>query len=237
MNKLDALLTYQEADTKLMEYENKLRNSPARQKLLQVKNYLLEQQDKWKQFEKETFERQKKYEKLRSYYDQAIVEYKSAEEKYLEASKGTKEDLELIRKQYENIQNSLARLRRELVKIIKEMNDSEQMVVKMYNSVNSAKKEFSELKDVHQKELDAAKEDIEEAKNKVLEAGKKVDKDLLERYSKVRKHRTNPVALVIDDKCSGCNMELPYLTLSRIKENNDIIVECENCGRILYYKK
>lgn len=237
MNKLDALLNYQEADAKLMEYENKLRNSPARQKLLQVKNYLLEQQEKWKQFEKETFQRQARYEKLKEYYDQATVEFKEIEEKYLEASKDTKEDLDIIRRQYENIQNSLAKLRRELVKVIKEMNDSEQMVVKMYNSVNSAKKEFTELKDIHQKELDDAKDDMEKAKKAVLTAGKKVDKELLERYSKVRKTKPNPVALVVEDKCGGCNMELPYLTLSKIKENNDIIVECENCGRILYYKK
>lgn len=237
MNKLDALLTYQEADIKLTEYENKLRNSPARQKLLQVKNYLLEQQDKWKQFEKETLNRQNRYEQLKQLYEQAFTEFKTAEDNYLNAAKESKEDIETLKKQYENVQNSFARLRRELVKIIKDMNDSEQMVVKMHNSVNSAKKEFADLKEEHQKELDDAQVDIEKVKKQMLAIGKKLDKDLLDNYNKVRKNRPNPVALVVDDKCGGCNMELPYLTLSKIKENNDIIVECENCGRILYYKK
>ena len=236
MNKLEALLKYQEADMKLLEYENTLRNSPARQKLLQVKKYLLEQQDKWKQFEKETFERQNKFEQLKTFYEQALKEYKEAEANYLEATKETKEDVEVLRKKYESVQNALAKVRRELVKIIKEMNDSEQMVLKMHNSVNSAKKEFTELKEEHQKELDAAKCDIENIKKSVLSTGKKVDKELLEKYNKIRKTRPNPVAFVVEDKCGGCNMELPYLTLSRIKENSDIIIECENCGRILYYK-
>ncbi len=236
MNKLEALLAYQEADMKLLDYENKLKNSPARQKLLQVKNYLLEQQDKWKQFETETLERQGKYEQLKQYYDQALSDYKLAEEKYLGITSESKEDIDAIKKQYENVQNTLAKLRRELVKIIKDMGDSEQMVVKMHNSVNSAKQEFTELKEEHQKELDASKDEIEKTKKKVLSAGKKVDKELLELYNKLRQNKPNPVALVVDDKCGGCNMELPYLTRSKIKENSDIIIECENCGRILYYK-
>lgn len=236
MNKLDALLKYQEADMKLFEYENKLRNSPARQKLLQVKKYLLEQQDKWKQFEKNTFERQQKFDQLKLFYEQALNEYKQAEADYSEAVKDTKEDVEALRKEYEGIQNSLAKVRRELVKIIKEMNDSEKMVLKMHNSVNSAKKEFTELREKHQKELDDAKSDIEEIKKQVISSGKKVDKELLEKYNKIRKTRSNPVAFVVEDKCGGCNMELPYLTLSRLKEDNDIIIECDNCGRILYYK-
>lgn len=41
-----------------------------------------------------------------------------------------------------------------------------------------------------------------------------------------------PVALVNGNKCGGCNMELPAVVARRLKEQD--IVECDNCGRILY---
>ena len=42
-----------------------------------------------------------------------------------------------------------------------------------------------------------------------------------------------PLAEVKEGKCSGCNMALPSLTIRKLV-NEDMILECENCGRMLY---
>ena len=46
-------------------------------------------------------------------------------------------------------------------------------------------------------------------------------------------HHAVPIARVINSKCGGCNMSLPMVMLKKIA-TTDGIVECENCGRILY---
>ncbi|MFR4008262.1 MAG: zinc ribbon domain-containing protein [Christensenellales bacterium] len=60
-----------------------------------------------------------------------------------------------------------------------------------------------------------------------------LDPALLAQYQAIKKNRANPVALVENEQCQGCNMSLPSLTLSRLRDGKEI-VECENCGRILY---
>ena len=59
------------------------------------------------------------------------------------------------------------------------------------------------------------------------------DPALLAEYKKIKKNRLNPLAKVNEDRCSGCNMTIPSLTLRKIKEGEGII-ECESCGRILF---
>ena len=44
------------------------------------------------------------------------------------------------------------------------------------------------------------------------------------------------MARLIDGQCSGCFMSLPSATLLELKEGNRI-VECDNCGRILYIEE
>ena len=66
--------------------------------------------------------------------------------------------------------------------------------------------------------------------------GEKVDKDLLARYKTIKQHCTPPMAKLVDGQCSGCFMSLPSATLRKMA-SGDGIVECDNCGRILYEEK
>ena len=45
--------------------------------------------------------------------------------------------------------------------------------------------------------------------------------------------KTERLALLDGDRCGGCNMSLPTSTVKRVATGEGI-VECENCGRILY---
>jgi predicted nucleic acid-binding Zn-ribbon protein len=41
------------------------------------------------------------------------------------------------------------------------------------------------------------------------------------------------MAKVENKQCGGCNMSLPMVVIKRV-QGSDSIVECDNCGRILY---
>jgi predicted nucleic acid-binding Zn-ribbon protein len=58
---------------------------------------------------------------------------------------------------------------------------------------------------------------------------------LLRRYERLRTHMHGIAVATLDGpRCTGCNLELPTLELERVRaERPDVIIECEQCGRIL----
>jgi predicted nucleic acid-binding Zn-ribbon protein len=55
----------------------------------------------------------------------------------------------------------------------------------------------------------------------------------MERYANIKQHATPPMARLVGGQCGGCYMSLPSVTLKQIQTEGRI-VECDNCGRILY---
>ncbi len=60
-----------------------------------------------------------------------------------------------------------------------------------------------------------------------------VDQKMLTRYMQVKRNQAVPIAKVENNQCGGCNMSLPSVVIKRVI-SSDTIVECDNCGRILY---
>jgi predicted nucleic acid-binding Zn-ribbon protein len=52
---------------------------------------------------------------------------------------------------------------------------------------------------------------------------------------KMKERLNNPIAEIENRKCSGCNMEVPAMDYEEVKNGNPL--KCQNCGRILVYKK
>jgi predicted nucleic acid-binding Zn-ribbon protein len=63
----------------------------------------------------------------------------------------------------------------------------------------------------------------------------RVDRDLLQKYEKLRNLRGGEVIVpVIDGACSGCHSKLPIQSLTNMKDSEHL-VRCEFCGRLLVY--
>ena len=88
------------------------------------------------------------------------------------------------------------------------------------------------LTDGKYKEEQLVKDDRQtELETRIKELEKNIPGDVLEEFRKVKTNRPKPVAVYENGRCSGCNMQLPPLYSSRIQ--NEKIVKCEHCGRIL----
>ena len=57
--------------------------------------------------------------------------------------------------------------------------------------------------------------------------------ELVKRYKTIRKKHAVPLAKLEGERCGGCNMSLPTTVVRSVVSGTEI-VECENCGRILY---
>jgi len=109
-------------------------------------------------------------------------------------------------------------------------------------TVNAAEQEYKTAKAIVDKQmvdLDARTIAIE-ASIKDIEAERaqlstSVDEDLLFRYDRLFKSKGDAAVVALEhDVCMGCHMKLTTQTSVRVKGARDI-VNCEQCGRLLYW--
>ena len=220
MNKLDALWQYQQAELEADKLENKLKSTPARQKLNKLFNFLKEQQNAIAGIQKTLDSRQQAVDKLQAQIDELAHKYE------LELG-----EFKIMLNDDECTAEEAAK--RELYDAIAQIEKSAAEYKETYAKAAKAKKEYDAARSECEQEAAAAKPDIDKAKAAADEAAKAVDTELLERYKRIKGRYAVPMAKVENNQCSGCNMSLPTSTVKRVATGEGI-VECENCGRILY---
>ncbi|TDI87493.1 MAG: hypothetical protein E2O76_17220 [Caldithrix sp.] len=75
------------------------------------------------------------------------------------------------------------------------------------------------------------KEKLKEARSQLAE---KLSKPLLYNYENLRKRYKRAIIPVKDDICLGCFMRIPTSLITRGRSDQDVI-NCEGCGRVLYW--
>ena len=74
-------------------------------------------------------------------------------------------------------------------------------------------------------------EKLKEARKELME---KIPLEVITHYQKIRKHYGRAIAPVRDKICLGCFITIPtYLSSKEI--GNQVLRNCENCGRFLYW--
>lgn len=105
-----------------------------------------------------------------------------------------------------------------------------------------AEKEHEELNTKYKNHQQQNKEELNRIDNKLenlaLEISNlkdNIDKEALNKYESISKKKKKAIARVDGDKCTGCHMSIPLSVISKIKKGTKL-VNCDNCGRILYYE-
>lgn len=121
--------------------------------------------------------------------------------------------------------------------ILKLMDEHDDLNNRIKSFSNNLKEEAVELK----KEEEETNQKIELNTNKLKlvteqrkEISKKVVKEILSLYEKIRANKNNLAVVPIKNNiCQGCFITIPPQVINEIKESTDII-RCEACVRILY---
>lgn len=238
MDKLKALWDYQAAEIELEEYENVLRNTDTRKKLVQHQKYLQVRQQAIKNIEMETAMNQNRIAEITAQIEVLSVKMEQKNQELSEMADYDLEDLfiEDVResiKESESIKGALEQNKRKIVEIRKKLEKAGEDVIQTLRNMSAVKKEFDRLKELHNEEIEKGSGEVVRLKAQLELAAKKVDPDLMEKYKKIKQRRPNPVARLNNDRCSGCNMQLPSSVIGSLKVNGNI-VECDSCGRIIY---
>ena len=158
-------------------------------------------------------------------------EYRDMREKYendFEAGMGAESVQKLV--------DSLSRYEQELQKLRKDSETKDRQQKEIRVRAAKTKIEYDQLKQVYDTEFKKDSAQLQKLRADIEKEAAKVEPKLLERYRSIKQHCTPPMARLIDGQCSGCFMSLPSATLLELKEGNRI-VECDNCGRILYIEE
>ncbi len=231
---IEQLLKYQDVDAGLRKIETELAGSEARKKAVSAKKYL------------------ESVDEMVNKLDVKAAELAHIYENMQEESKVLSEQREefigaLENAEDENALNYLAKKADELYAKVKNLSqeagrvaDAMQAVYKEYagirGNIKAAQAQYTENGKIYN-ELKASKQDERNRiEGELKELEKDVDPQLMERYKVKRAGKIFPIIYEVNGNvCGACNMELPTSVLAGLK-NGDVI-ECDQCGRLLYLKK
>jgi len=238
LDKLALLYEYQQADMQLEAYEKQLKNTPTRKQLVKLQNYLKKQQAVLREMENRTLVEQNSLLEIDAQYDKMmeLLNKKHKDIGQYEEMSLDEMDYNVVKDllhEYEMTYENIVKQKRRAVVVQTKAEETAARIKTILSHVLQAQKDFGELKKQHEEELRAGAEELDRLRKAAEQASSKVEPALLARYNRIKQNRSMPVSLLKDGRCMGCNMELPSRDLAKLKKS-DVIVECENCGRILY---
>lgn len=230
---LDTLWQFMQVDMEADGFENRMRQSANRQKLIKQRDFLKDQQANMKKLENDVAVMQ---DRLEAVQDEAVRLEKVLASLSEELNANPPENVEDAQKQAENVQkllDTLTRYEQELQKMRKDADVKDRQQKEIRVRAAKTKQEYDQLKVTYDKEFKEDTAKLQQMRARTDEEAKKLEPGLLNKYKSIKQHCTPPMAKLINGQCSGCFMSLPSATLLEIR-NGSRIVECDNCGRILY---
>ncbi len=237
MDKFGALWEFQQADMELAKFESQLKNTKTRSQLLALQKYMQEHKQILSNLENETLILQNEISDISAKYEAMSSQMEDYRREIERIQSENSLDLSRVRDlihKYELNFDKSNKHKRHLKTIKANVDKSNEEIVKIVKNMQKAKKQFDTLKNNYDEEIAKSANDLENRKKAVEEISKTVDKELLSLYKKVHKNYRDPVARIVDKKCTGCNMELPSGDLLAFGKSNKVLL-CENCGRILIF--
>lgn len=142
--------------------------------------------------------------------------------------------LESLLKEQEKLEEEIELTDSKILEIMEELESAEEEI----NTMGIEERRMGSLIKKMFEDRKMTINDIEQRITKQIEEKeklfKKIDKKYMEKYMEIKAKRSNPIAIIETDICTGCHMDLPIMVISKLKTQE--IVICSNCGRILYVR-
>lgn len=230
---LDKLWQFMQLDMEADRFENGIRQSEKRQKLLKQRNFLMDQQNNMKKIEGDVVAMS---DRLEAVSDEAQRLQKTLDALLEEIENNPPKSAEEADARIEPVQKLMDKLSRyelELSKMRKDADTKDRQQRDIRVRAAKTKQEFDLLKKDYDVEFKRDTAELKAMRDKTDAEAAKLDPALLEKYRSVKRHVTPPMAKLIDGQCSGCFISLPGATMLEIKNGENMVV-CDNCGRILF---
>ncbi len=225
------LLKYQEIDAKLKSIESELLGSEERKKATGAKKYLESATENVNRLDERAKELALTFENLK----QTEAKLKEQQAEFQNALNSVEDETEAQYhlKKIEKLLKEIKSLNEQSASISAEIENTLKEYAKIKANSKMAQEQYKEF-GAKYNELKASKsKEMEEIKKELSVLAEGIDAELMEKYNKKRGDKIFPILFEASENgCSACGMELPMSAKNKLK--NGEIIECDQCGRLLY---
>jgi len=143
--------------------------------------------------------------------------------------------LDYMDKESKRLRKEINEMELEILSLMEEIEDLKQFIKDVECEQQELKRDFEVFRVKQKMRKKELKKEVEKEVEIIKEIKSKLGKDALEKYNIIKKNKGYAVAEVLNDECSGCHMIISTSLINKVKSEEKIF-QCENCGRILYYK-
>ncbi len=231
---IKALKDYQSKDARLKEIENILLSSEERKKRNSAKKYILGVEESVNKLDDKAIKLKETFDRL-SLDGKKLAEQQQEIMQTIDAITGEKEVQFLIKK-VDEILAKIKALNADAEKISVEMQSVVNEYEKIKKTTKVAQVQYKENADKY-KQLESSYQGEKEALESELKAlAKAVEPSLMERYQKKRADKMYPILYEVKNSaCGGCRMNLSMSDMNKLK--NGEVIDCEQCGRMIYLEQ
>lgn len=228
------ILNYQKKEKELIDLEKSLSQSDERRRVVKARGFLQDVDKNIKDMDDKAAALNASFAALKD-----RIEALSAELEEYNALLGKSKDeaeINYFVKKVQKLDEELSAAENSASKIINDVKALLLAFDEYKKKVKSAKEEFEKYKQKYDELKKSRQADFDEIKaelNKIAKSVPASEKDVFDRYKKVREKKIYPAIVAVNgNNCGGCRMELSMNMISKLKEQH--VIECEECGRIIY---
>lgn len=231
MAELQALLNYQEVDSKLRKIEQEIAFSEEKKKYFQARKFLEGASDKLDAMDARAVELRRIAQVLTKKFIEMndILKDFSHVDELLEGGA----DISFYVKNAQALSDGMRALKADINTLIDKINATAEEYKKLKAQTIKMQKQYNEYKEKYAALKDAKKEETAAILKELASIEKDISPEMMNRYKMKRKENTFPILCSLkNERCSVCGMELPLASRSKLSGGN--VIECDNCHRMIY---
>lgn len=231
MANLQAILQYQEVDTKLYKIEREIAGCDERKEYVKVKKFLETAPEKLDALDV-------KASSLKTQADELAKKYASTEEtlkdfENLDELVNGGADIAFYKKKAQSIVEQLKKIKAEINTLTSGIKETDAEYQKLKKQVISAQKQYADVSEKYKAVKSAKDAERKEIEAELSKIAKEVPAQMLEVYQTKRKERVFPVVgQLTSNRCPYCSMEPPIAARNQLTGGG--VIECDNCHRIIF---
>ena len=140
-----------------------------------------------------------------------------------------------LQNEIDSYKNSVDHLEDECYKLLESEDALRSEMNTIKDNLINKKNDFYDYKNKKNDEIKKAKENMVISKELIEKNEKNLPESILKDFKRLINKNGTAVVKCEKGICFGCRVKVSFMTLDRIKKNNEII-HCDNCGRILFYE-
>ncbi|MCD8205460.1 MAG: hypothetical protein LUD29_02455 [Clostridia bacterium] len=235
MPQIDLILRYQEKEKELRKIEREINSTPERKAYAQARSQAIHVSEELKQFSDKASQMQTELSGIIAAVgtiEDQLRDFENLEELVEEGA-----DLSFYKKNAQKLAAEIRMMKSRASKIIPEYKKTlEDMGTLRKQYVPLQKACNGELGEAYKKVMAARKPERDRISAEMTEMAKEIDPSLMKKYEVKRQEKVFPIVVPVSgDRCSGCGTELTLIEKENIQKSE--VVECENCGKLLYLIK